>query len=320
MNKNKEGPKLITTVTINPAIDYTFKTDKLDLDKVNRVEFARKVPAGKGINVAKTVNNLKEEVKTLGCLAKNNGDYIVDYLNKQGVITDFNWREGEVRINAKVIDQKHKTKINQYGEEVPTEILTKVKQKIKDNVLTSEIIVLSGSLPPGCPDNYYKEIIKEIKKIDQQTKVFLDAAKEPLKLGLEAKPDLIKPNRRELEELWGQELSFSEVVDASQKLVEQGIEIVIVSLGAKGAILATKEQVLHAFPPQVEVYSTVGAGDSLVGAAAVGYIRGYKIRKILKFAIAMSTATVLLPAAEVGSLAKTESLLEQIKVNDLRKK
>ena len=307
---------MITTVTINPAVDYTVKVDKLSLGEVNRVNFLSKAAAGKGINVSKAVKNLEEKTKALACVGGSTGEYIQQKLRSIGVLTEFNWVETETRINFKVIDDfKQETKINQTGMKLSTKNLKKVHDKIIRESNNSDILVLAGSLPPNTPDGFYQNLITELNS--QNTKVFLDTSKQPLNLALKAKPTLIKPNQRELEEIEGKKLSFSEVIMVGKKLINDGIELVVISMGQDGALLITKSGVWQAVPPQIEVKSTVGAGDSMVGALAVAYLNNYPQGKMIQFAVAMSVATILLPGAEVGNLEEVKNWINKVEVKKM---
>jgi 1-phosphofructokinase len=309
---------LITTLTINPAVDYTVKAPELKIGKVNRVEFVSKAAAGKGINVSKGVKNLGEETKALGCIGGESGQFIGGSLKELGITTDFTWIQDDTRINIKVIDDLgHETKINQLGPKIPKEVLEVIEEKVISTIDESEFIVLAGSLPPGCSEDFYQKLINKIKEENNNIKVFLDTSQAPLKLALEAKPNLVKPNLRELGEVYGKELSVEEAVEISKNLVEDGIEMVLVSLGAEGAILTTKEGTLKATPPEVDVVSTVGAGDSVVAAMAVAYLNDYKIKDMFRFAIAMSIATILRPGAEMGTLEEVNQYLDEIKIDKL---
>ena len=307
---------MISTVTINPAVDYNLSVEEIKLDKVNRVEFMSKVAAGKGINVAKAVKNLGQKTEALGCIGGAAGEYIVEELEEEQIASDFNWVENETRINFKLIDNlKQETKINQSGLPLTQEEREEIFTKVIEQEEKSDLLVLGGSLPQDTPDDFYQRLIKALKRRD--TKVFLDTSGQPLKLALEAEPTLIKPNLRELEEIWEQELSFREAISVSQELIDSGIEIVVVSLGAEGALLVGDEEVWYAKAPPVEVVSTVGAGDSMVGALAVAYTRGYSLKKMLQFAVAMSIATILLAGSELGSLEEVERWMEKVEVRQM---
>ena len=306
---------MISTVTVNPAIDYNLKTDKLALDEVNRVELISKTAAGKGINVAKAIKNLGLETEALGCVGGATGEYIVKELAADNIAADFNQVAKETRINFKITDNlNQETKVNQEGLPLNKDEIKAVSDKVVKKAQQSKMIVLGGSLPQNLPDDFYQDLIGRLKECE--VKIFLDTSGPPLKLALEAKPTLIKPNLRELEELMGQDLSFQEVISVSQDLVASGIELVVVSLGADGALLVG-EGIWYAKPPQVEVESTVGAGDSMVGALAVGYIKGYSLKKMLEYAVAMSTATILLPGSEIGKLNDVEKWKKEVKIKSV---
>ena len=307
---------MIATVTVNPAVDYSLKAEEIKLGQVNRVDFLAKSAAGKGINVAKAIKNLDQDPRALGCIGGAVGQYIVEQLEKKGIATDFNWVANETRINFKVLDDaKQETKINQHGFPLSQNELDEIFSKIISWADESEIIVLGGSLPEKAPADFYQKIIANLKKTD--TKVFLDTSEKPLQLALQASPTLIKPNWRELEEIQGQKLSFEELISVSQDIVTTGVEIVVVSLGAEGALLVTEEEVWHAKPPQVDVVSTVGAGDSMVGALAVSYTKEYSAKKMLQYAVAMSVATILLPGSEVGTSAEVKKWMEEVEVKQV---
>ncbi|GAB6137548.1 1-phosphofructokinase [Halanaerobaculum tunisiense] len=305
---------MITTVTINPAVDHTVETSKLELGTVNQVASVRKDAAGKGINVAKDVTKLGKEARAIACLGGASGEYIVNCLEEKGILSEISWTEEETRVNLKVVDKSgSQTKINQLGPDISSVVLEKTKQNIIKAANDSEIIVLAGSLPPSLPQNFYQTLISQLGQ--EETKVFLDTSGQPLKLALEANPTLIKPNIHELEEIYGKELSLDGVIDIGQELVTEGIELVLVSMGAKGAVLITEEEVIRAIPPQVDPVSTVGAGDSLVAGMASSYMDDRPPEEMLRFAIAVSVATILQPGTETGELSEVKKWSDEVKID-----
>jgi 1-phosphofructokinase len=307
---------MISTVTVNPAVDYTLQADKVELGDVNRVDFLAKAAAGKGINVAKAVSNLDEEVTALACVGGSTGRYIEKELKEMDIVTDFKWVENETRINFKVVDNSNnETKINQRGLPLQEDEVDSIFNKAIAEGANTDLLVLGGSLPTNVADDFYQKLIRKLEAED--TKVFLDTSETPLKLALQANPTLIKPNARELEEIRGKELSFSELISVSQELVASGIEIVVVSRGGKGALLVTEEGVWQAIPPQVEVKSTVGAGDSMVGALAVAYLGGNSAADMIQSAVAMSVATILLPGSKVGDVTGIKNWIDKVEVKKL---
>ena len=137
---------MITTVTMNPSIDYRFKVDIIDIGKVNRISLLKKEAAGKGINVAKYLNKWGQSVKALSCLGEINGKYIVDQLNEKKIKNEVKWlRKKETRINFKLTDNKgQETKLNQEGAHISSNILEDVKKRIiqlsKENKIIIDIL------------------------------------------------------------------------------------------------------------------------------------------------------------------------------------
>ncbi|AGB41582.1 1-phosphofructokinase [Halobacteroides halobius DSM 5150] len=307
---------MITTLTINAAVDYTVKAKKLKPGQENEVEFSWKSAAGKGINVAKDITKLGGKAKAIACLGGPSGQYIADALEKKGIESDISWIDNETRVNMKVIDKSGiETKINQGGPIISSKTIEEVKDKTLQAASNSEIIILSGSLPSSVPQDIYQELITKLN--NTKTKVFLDTSGEALRLALQAKPTLIKPNIYELESVYGSNLSLDEVIKASKGLVKDGIEMVVVSMGARGALLVTDKKVIQAIPPKVKPVSTVGAGDSMVAAMALSYLSNKDIVESFRFTIAVSVATILEVGTETPILSKVGKWMDKVKIREL---
>ncbi|MBE3578734.1 MAG: 1-phosphofructokinase, partial [Caldanaerobacter subterraneus] len=165
---------MITTVTANPAIDRTVIVENLRPGSVNRVIRSRVDAGGKGINVAKNLKNLGDEVIALGFLGPN-AQYIIDCLEEEGIKSDFVRIKNDTRTNIKISDilKGEVTDLNEYGPEVSKEEIELLKASIFKYAEKSKVLVLSGSLPLGVPKTFYKEVIKELKNRD--LKIILDA-------------------------------------------------------------------------------------------------------------------------------------------------
>ncbi len=306
---------MITTVTANPAVDYSVQVGNLELDEVNRAQFKGAKAGGKGINVAQAVNKLGAATQALGCVGGRTGEFIVDKLQQEDIATNFNWTTDSTRINVKVLDKEgQETKINLEGR-VAQEKQDGLKKNIMEAAGGSDIIVLAGSLPQEFAVDFYFDLVRGLKETTSQ--IFLDASGQPLKLALPANPDLIKPNQKELEELCGRKLSLAGIVRVSRELVNKGVGMVLVSRGEEGAVLTTKAGSWQAIPPQVKPVSTVGAGDSVVAGIAVGELQQQPIEETFRFAIAESIATILRPGAEMGTYEEAEEWQNKVKVKKL---
>jgi 1-phosphofructokinase len=299
---------MIITVTLNPAIDKTVYIDDFQVNEVNRIKSIRKDIGGKGINVSQNLNNLSKDNLCVSILGGLNGQFIKDVLIQQA----FNFKtievEGEVRTNLKVVDLKKKTftDINEPGFELSEKKAQKIIDSIVDLAKPDDILVLSGSVPKGFKSDAYQKIIENV-----ECKTILDTSGDLFVKGLEANPYLIKPNIDELEEFLNIEKisGENEIVSAAEKLIKNGVEIVVVSLGAEGSIYVTADRVYKIEGKKVDIQSTVGAGDSMVAALAIALDEGYTIEDMAKFASAVSTASIMTEGSQPGDVRVIEELM-----------
>ncbi|MCD8104047.1 MAG: 1-phosphofructokinase [Lachnospiraceae bacterium] len=286
---------MIFTVTLNPALDKTVEIPSLKVNAVNRILRMRTDPGGKGINVSKVIQKLGGKSIAMGILGGHTGRSIQTALTRMGLETDFIFADGETRTNLKIIDPTAHTTtdINEPGLAISGEILDSLLQRLLKRILPGDIVVLSGSMPQGSPTDIYYLWTKSLS--ERGAKIFLDAEREPLKMGLAAAPYLIKPNDRELSELIGRTpKSPGELAAAAQDLMRQyQIQKIVVSMGSAGALYVTAEETIYAEGLKVPVESTVGAGDSVVAALAVAEERGLSLDDTISLSMAAGAANVM---------------------------
>jgi 1-phosphofructokinase len=309
---------MIVTVTLNPAIDRSLTVPRFEVGKTNRGEVKRTDAGGKGINVAKAVKQFGAEVYALGFVAGSNGHFILEALAASGILADFTNVPGETRVNLKIHDPVYgtETELNEPGFQVLPEHLEAMKQKIREYSPRSDVMVFSGSLPPGAPPETFAELMTIARALG--AKCMLDTAGPALRLGLEAKPLLLKPNRAEVEGLLQVQLGTRrELAEAARKLLEMGAEEVVISLGADGAIAATKQELLSVRPPAVTPRSSVGAGDAMVAALAYGEVKHLLFRESFRLAMAASAAAVTMEGSKVAELALIQSLIPLVQIEEV---
>ena len=309
---------MIATVTLNPAIDKSLTVPRFEVGRTNRGEVRRTDAGGKGINVAKAVKQFGVEVCALGFVAGSSGQFILEALAASGIPADFCNVPGETRVNLKIHDPVYgtETELNEPGFRVFPEHLQAIKQKIKDYGPRCEVMIFSGSLPPGAPPETFSELMTIAGALG--AKCILDTAGPALRCGLEAKPLLLKPNRAEVEELLQAPLrTRGELGQAAHKLLEMGAEEAVISMGADGAVAATKQDLLWARPPTVVPRSSVGAGDAMVAALAYGEVNHLSFRDSFRLAMAASGAAVTMEGSKVADLALVHSLLPQVQVEEV---
>ena len=309
---------MIVTITLNPTIDKSLVVPRFEVNKTNRGEVRRTDAGGKGINVAKAVKEFGTEVCALGFVAGSNGQFVLEALAASGIPADFINVPGETRVNLKIHDPEYgtETELNEPGFQVLPEHLEMMQQKIREYGPRCEVMVFSGSLPPGAPPETYAELIPIAR--DLGAKCMLDTVGPALKLGLEARPHLTKPNRAEVEALLQERLSTrSELAKAARKLLEMGAEEAVISLGADGAIAATRQDLLSAHPPAVTPRSSVGAGDAMVASLAFGEVKHLSFRESFRLAMAASAAAVTMEGSKVADLALIQSLIPLVQVEEV---
>jgi 1-phosphofructokinase len=192
-----------------------------------------------------------------------------------------------------------------------------MKQKIREYAPRCEVMVFSGSLPPAAPPETFAELMTIASALG--AKCMLDTAGPALRYGLEAKPLLLKPNWAEVEELLLMPLrSRRELAEAARKLLEMGAEAVVISMGADGAVAASRHDLLSARPPAVASRSSVGAGDAMVAALAYGEVKHLSFRDSFRLAMAASAAAVTMEGSKVADLALIQSLLPHVQVEVLQ--
>lgn len=310
---------MITTVTLNPAVDKTVEIDNFKAGSVNRIQSVRLDAGGKGINVSKVVAGFGGSSRAIGILAGKAGNFIKDYLDSEGIENDFIFIKGETRINIKIVDSVNhlNTDINEPGASVTSEDMINVRNTILKNIDNNSIVVFSGSIPTGIDKSIYRELIDAAKQ--KGAKTILDADGDLLKYGIEAGPYIIKPNIHELERLFNMKLdNIEELIKLTKTLKEKHfIEIAAVSLGEKGAIFINKGSVILAEGIPVEVKSTVGAGDAMVAALAYALDNELSFEEAAILAVAAGTANVMTTGTQPADQALINELKNKVKLTYL---
>lgn len=300
---------MIVTVTMNPAIDKTVELERFEHGGLNRVKNIVSDAGGKGINVSKTIRKLGGETTASGFIGGNSGRAIRKVLEESGIQTDFVEIDGETRTNTKIVELDGiVTEINEPGPLIREDDLNALVDKLVEYAKEDTLFVLAGSIPGGVPKTIYKDITEKVH--EKGAKVFLDADGELFVNALKGKPDIIKPNREELEEYTKSEhnLSESELVEIGVDFLNNGIETVAISLGKTGALFLTKNQIIKCPAVPVKTHSTVGAGDAMVAALAYGIHERLPFEECVKLGMAVSAGAV----ATIGTKPPTRETIDEL--------
>lgn len=309
---------MLATVTLNPSLDRHVAVENLVLDDTNRWVSMKYQPGGKGINVSRVIFEMAGDTKAYGFVGGVDGDVLEKLLKQHKVPCDFTQIKGDIRSNFIITDLKthRQTRISAPGPRVTSGELKKLIDKVTGIRPRPSHMVFAGSVPPGVPDDIYYELITRMKSMGIMT--VLDSADQWLREGVRARPDIIKPNVREAQGLMGVELKTEEdIIYAVKTIVSGGVRIAAISRGRDGMIIADKDQVLKLVPPDVQVQSTVGAGDSTVAALVLKLSQGGTLEEASRLAIAAGTAATLTAGTELCHEGDIERLLPLVTVEKL---
>ncbi|HZI14354.1 MAG TPA: 1-phosphofructokinase [Myxococcus sp.] len=308
----------VVTVTLNAAIDHTLDCPGFTAGTVNRVAAETRTAGGKGINVAAFLSGGPEPVTATGFLGEDN-IAVFEALFRERRIQDRCLRlPGSSRVNIKVVDRQGGavTDINLPGLRVPDGALQRLTDELDALAGTHGCFVLAGSLPAGVPEDVYATLTGRLRA--RGCVVAVDTSGVPLRQAVAARPDFVKPNALELSELLGRPLPDQvEVVRAARELHASGISLVVVSLGAEGAIFVSGEGVLLAVPPKVEVASTVGAGDAMVSGVLSAWLSGSGLEACARRGTAVAAGKL----AQVGPVLpppeRIQALMHAVAIHSL---
>jgi len=305
----------VVTVTLNPAVDRTLVIPHFSAGIVNRVGEERSHPAGKGVNVASALADYGRNVAVTGFLGSDNASSFEELFARKKIEDHFVRFSGLTRTGIKITDPalQQTTDINFPGLAPAPADLEMLTQRLGN--LDADYFVLAGSLPPGVDPAIYRELTMNLRS--RGKKVVLDASGESLRLAVEAMPCLIKPNLHELEELLRESLPDDQaVIKAARRFTARGIELVVVSMGRDGACFVTVDNAVIARPPDVEVKSTVGAGDAMIAGTIEGLLEQMPLSRCAQFATAFSLDALTSGKSGITSRGKIETLMRQVVVKE----
>jgi 6-phosphofructokinase 2 len=308
---------MIYTITLNPALDRTIWIGRIRDDVSNRILDECSYAGGKSIDVSKVLKNFGVDNIALGFVGGFAGRELEGRLLNEGIQSDFVRVAGETRTNI-ILHEKETGRqlaFNARGPKIrPSEIMQLVEQLEK--LPCPQLVTIGGSLPPGVSPEIYRKIIMMVGKC--RARVVLDVDGQALSAGIKARPSVIKPNIHELSELVGRKLKeMDEVVAAARELNRGGVEIVLVSMGARGIILVADREEYVAVPPGVTVENTIGAGDSAVAGFVYGLVNGKDLKESLIYAAAAGTATTMSQGTALCQKEDFIKLVPQVKLNVL---
>lgn len=293
---------MIVTLTPNPSIDRTVGFRELRRGSVNRASSSRVDAGGKGVNVSRALT--AQGAGTIAVLPEGGpeGSLMATLLDDAGVTRRGVPISESVRLNVTAVEPDGTTtKLNEPGphlDEGQVRALLAAVATSVEGAPGGAWVVGCGSLPPGAPVDLYARLARSAR--DAGALVAVDTSGAPLRPAVEAGPDLVKPNRLELEELVGADLrTLGAVIDAARDLVTGGVGTVVVSLGRDGAVVVDAESATHAVATIGTPRSTVGAGDCLLAGLLHDLSAGRTAAEALRTGVLWGAAAVTLPGSRV---------------------
>ncbi|MCX4559848.1 1-phosphofructokinase family hexose kinase [Streptomyces phaeochromogenes] len=303
---------MILTVTLNTALDITYRVRGLRPHTSHRVTEVIERPGGKGLNVARVLAALGHEVTVTGFVGGATGRAVQEQLtHTAGVVDALVPVAGATRRTIAVADTAtgDTTQLNEPGPSITPAEWSAFQEAYEVLLRSASAVALCGSLPPGVPVGAYAQLVRTARAL--AVPVLLDTSGEPLRRGIAARPDIVKPNADELAELTGSHDPSQATRDARRR----GAHSVVASLGAEGLLARTPDGDWHAAPPRAVHGNPTGAGDSVVAGLLSGLVERLPWPERLARAVALSAASVLAPVAGEFDRSAYEELLELVTVD-----
>jgi len=310
----------ILCISANPAIDRRLRVPGLILGSVSRAQSAQALPGGKAAHVAMSVKALGTRAVWIGFIGGANGEAVVEGLRQLEIDVVPIKTRSSTRLNVEVIEDSGRiTEILEPGsppdEEERSRMISRLTEGLH-NEWRGAPVVISGSLPPGTPPEFYKELI--VVAHANGSRALLDTSGEALRTCIESKPSFIKPNRSEAEALVGHRISdFDSAIVAARDAIKRGARSTAVTLGAEGLIWLESEAgpAWVARPPQLQPISTVACGDATVAGFAFAFAEQMAGEKALRLAAACGAANCLAKLEGRISAADVEALIPRIQIS-----
>ena len=306
------SPGRIVFVAANPSVDRLYEVDRLTPGAIHRPGALAVVPGGKGLNAARAAVHLGGRVTVIGLLAGRAGDWIREGIAARGIDARWAAAHGETRTCVSVLDRATggMTEIYERGEPVDEMAWESLERLIAGELARGDVacVTLSGSLPPGAPGDGFGRIADLVRSAGAASgpiAVLADTYGTALPPVLDRRPELVKVNADEAAGASGLAVTDAESAEpAARMLLGAGAGGVVVTLGRRGAVVATPSRFARLVPPEVDGIYPVGSGDAFLAGMAVALARGDDLVEAARLGLAAGTANALmLGAGELDPMA-----------------
>lgn len=304
---------MILVICLNPALQRMLWFDTIHVGEVNRARRVMIGLGGKGLNVARVLTQLKTECRLLVLLGGDTGHMCRKLLAEEKIVFDSFETSCATRVCTTLTHDQCQTELVEEGGPVTAHEADQIRRWYESNLPGADLVIISGSAPPGVPDEFYYEMIDRAGH--RGLKSIIDAQKQALRHGLAARPWLAKPNLKELVSAMATpaEATIS-VKDRLAWLLDQGAELALVSDGSKGAYFYNGGQVQRFFGPPLAAVNAIGSGDALCAGLADAFLKHKNMHQAIKFGTACAMSNVLTPISGSIDIPTVQELFEKIKV------
>jgi 1-phosphofructokinase family hexose kinase len=278
---------MILTVTPNPMLDKTLWVKSFTPGITHRAIRAVTIGSGKGINVSRALLALGEQTLATGFLGGYTGAQVRKLLDDENLPHDFVEVAGLTRVGITVFDDMREdyTAIFEPGPELRQKEVEALVEKVRSQLPRCRSMALCGSMPSAGFDNLYFRLIESAKTAN--VPVFLDSYKEPLRQGLDAHPDFLKPNRDEVLQTFDIDIREPHgMKEALRELSQAGAQWIFLTDGVRKVGIYAQGRCYLATPPKIDVVNTLGGGDAMLAAFLYGWLRQMATADLIRFAIA----------------------------------
>ena len=304
---------MITTITLNPAIDATWFLDTFDEEEINRLQGKKIDAGGKGINISRFLTMMGCPTLAMGFCGGDNGARLSSLLDEAGVRHNLTPIQGETRQNVTVfVEEGKKTiKINEAGPEISPAECEAFEKALTEQAKQGGFIVLAGKNPPGIDGKTTIDLLSRAKAAG--AKVVVDSESLTLEEVIALGPTLIKPNELEFSKMLGRPLETDKaLIQAAREVVAKGVEYVVISMGGDGLLGISATEAYKVEVPKIAVRSTVGAGDSVVAGTLMALSSGESFEKAICMGAAFGSAMASTDGTEIPPKALVEEIHSKI--------
>jgi len=309
---------MILTVTPNPMLDKTLWVPAFAPGNTHRALRLEILAGGKGINVTRALRMLKENVVATGFVGGRTGEAIIEALKQEGLQRDFVTIDSTTREGFTIVDSKtgQHTAVFEPGHQLTEQDAEALFEKVAELLPYCQALALCGSMPCAGFDDFFARLIETARR--HHVPVMLDTYDEPLRLGLAASPNFLKPNRDEALQTFGidaREPGGKRVL--LEKFAESGATHIFLTDGEHASAIYAKGNFLQAQPPKIRVVNTLGSGDAMVAAFLYGYLHALSTPMLIAFTLAAGAVNAREFLPGFADLDKITTMAAQIELEQL---